>query len=103
LPTRIEWDAAARDQFRRLDHAIQLRLAKALARLAQLDDPEQRLIPYRQELAGLWKLRVGDYRVICDMLRDDAGRIVVVVHVVHRSRAYLPRDIASQTRRRNKD
>lgn len=80
-----------------------MRIAKALARLAQLDDPEQRLIPYRQELAGLWKPRVGDYRVICDMLRDDAGRIVVVVHVVHRSRAYLPRDIASLTRRRNKD
>ncbi len=103
LPTRIEWDADAREQFRRLDHAIQLRIGKALGRLAQIDNPEQRLIPYREELAGLWKLRVGDYRVICDLLRDDAGHIVVVVHVVHRSKAYLPRNIANLNRPRRDD
>ena len=103
MPTRIEWDAAARDQFRRLDHAIQQRIGKALGRLADLDDPEQRLIPYREDLAGLWKLRVGDYRVVCDLLRDDAGRIVVVVHVVHRSKAYLSRNIANLHRRRGED
>jgi mRNA interferase RelE/StbE len=101
LPTRIEWNSDAREQFRRLDHTIQQRIGKALGRLALLDDPEQRLIPYREELAGLWKLRVGDYRVICDLLRDDAGRIVLVVHMVHRSKAYLPRNIANLRRRRD--
>ncbi|PSN87628.1 hypothetical protein B9Q03_10285 [Candidatus Marsarchaeota G2 archaeon OSP_D] len=40
--------------------------------------------PLHGEFAGLYKLRVGDYRVIYAI----SGRDVIVLRVGHRSRAY---------------
>ncbi len=36
----------------------------------------------------LWRIRVGDYRVIYSI--DDAGPIVDILYVRHRSKAYPP-------------
>jgi mRNA interferase RelE/StbE len=36
--------------------------------------------------SGLWRLRVGDYRVIFEI--DDARRLVDVSHIRHRREAY---------------
>lgn len=93
LPTRIEWHRGAREDFARLDKALQQRIADAIGRLRFLDDARQRLVPYAENLKGFWKLRVGDYRLICELKRESDGQVVVVIHVVHRSRAYLARSV----------
>ncbi len=36
--------------------------------------------------AGLWRYRVGDYRIVCDI--EDGELVVLVVDVAHRSRIY---------------
>jgi mRNA interferase RelE/StbE len=36
--------------------------------------------------AGLWRYRVGDYRVICQL--EDELLLVLVVRISHRSEAY---------------
>jgi mRNA interferase RelE/StbE len=100
LPTRIEWLLNAREDLRRLGKAEQQRIADAVGRLRLLDDPRQRLSAYAEDLAGFWKLRVGDYRVVCE-LKLDGDHIVVVVQVVHRSRAYLPRNVRELRKRRS--
>ena len=51
-----------------------------------LDDPTARLKPLQHELAGLWRLRVGDYRVILDVRRDDV--VIVALDLGHRSDIY---------------
>ena len=42
--------------------------------------------PLRGELAGLHKLRVGDYRIVYQI--DESRRAVVVVRVGHRHNVY---------------
>ncbi len=34
----------------------------------------------------MWRIRVGDYRVIYEI--DDANEIIDIIHVRHRSKAY---------------
>lgn len=87
---RIEFHSGADDEFQALDKTIQKRISKALYALATLDDPRQRLIPYAASLSGFWKLRVGDYRLVCEIIERD-GMMVVIIHVAHRSRVYAPR------------
>jgi mRNA interferase RelE/StbE len=36
--------------------------------------------------AGLWRYRIGDYRLICHI--DDENRAVLVLRVAHRKQAY---------------
>ncbi len=53
--------------------------------LQETVDPRQRGKALAANLAGLWRYRVGDYRVICQM--EDAQLVVLVVGVSHRSEA----------------
>lgn len=92
---RIEWHPAALDEFASLDRTIQKRIKAAL------DDTQSlptRLKPYRSHLAGLCKLRIGDFRLICHAGR--ASDQLLVLLVAHRSKAYGRRSMASLQRRR---
>ena len=83
----IEYTETARDQLQGLDKPIAHRIVDYMSdRVASLDDPRSRGRALVGRLGGLWRYRVGDYRVICE-LRDDALR-VLVVRIAHRSRAY---------------
>lgn len=72
--------------------ADQKRIRKALHGLESLDDARQRLVPYAGSLSGYWKLRIGDYRLVCQILTRN-GRVVLIVHVAHRSVVYAPRGL----------
>lgn len=83
----IEYTARSRAQLDRLDRPVAQRIADYLAqRVATLADPRRRGKELTGNYAGQWAYRVGDYRVICDI--QDAGLIVLVVRVGHRSRVY---------------
>lgn len=75
-------------ELERLDKPVGRRIAKRINWLAaNLDSisPE----PYTGDLAGLYKLRVGDYRVIYQILH---GEQVVVIHQMgHRGEIYRKR------------
>lgn len=83
---KIEFHPAAADDFVALDKSVQLRIRKVLEALAGTDDPRQRLIPYSGNLKGFWKLRCGDYRLVCELLTRNQDT-VLVIHIAHRSRA----------------
>ncbi len=66
---------------KRLDRPVQRRILSRLLSLAELDDPRHRLKPLSGPLAGLWRFRVDDFRVIVDvrvsevvLVAIDAGR-----------------------------
>ncbi|WP_105565985.1 type II toxin-antitoxin system RelE family toxin [Microbacterium halophytorum] len=71
---------------RRLDRRMQRRVLVALFGLVELPDPTVRLKPLRHSKAGLWRLRVGDYRVIVGVRRTEL--VVVALDVGHRGRIY---------------
>ena len=55
-------------------------------RIEVLGDPRQLGKALKGELATLWRYRVGDYRVICEL--QDGALIVLVVRVGHRKDIY---------------
>lgn len=82
-PWRVEFARRADRDMRRLDPPVQRRVFVALDRLAA-DDPSLDVL----KLTGqeTWRLRVGDWRVLFE--RDEAIRVIGVVRVLPRGRAY---------------
>lgn len=62
------------------------RIRDELARIAELDDPRSRGKALTGNLSGLWRYRVGDYRILCDI--EDDVLVVLVVDVGHRGKVY---------------
>lgn len=94
----VEWHSDAIDDLLRIDTESQRRIRKALAELEQLEDARRRLVPYAATLKGFWKLRVGDYRLVCQ-LRERDGQVVLIIHVAHRSIVYHSRNVRTVTNR----
>lgn len=77
----------ARRQLKKLDRSTAQTLVRYLNRLVlETEDPRQRGKGLTANLTGLWRYRVGDYRVICDI--QDGELVVLVLQVSHRSQAY---------------
>jgi mRNA interferase RelE/StbE len=55
-------------------------------RVALLDNPRDIGDPLKGALSGLWRYRVGDYRVICEL--QDEALVVLVVRIGHRRAVY---------------
>jgi len=83
----VEFDDRARRELRKLDPKVQQDILRYLReRIAGSSDPRQFGKPLRMNLAGLWRYRVGDYRLIC---RFEEDRLVVfVIKVAHRREVY---------------
>jgi mRNA interferase RelE/StbE len=82
----LQFTPRARRNLKRLDPVTARRITSALARLASLDDPTGSCKALSGPLTGLWRLRVGDYRIVLDI---DRGRLVLLtVEIDHRSAIY---------------
>ena len=74
----IEYTETARTQLRKLDKQMARRLVDYMnERIARLEDPRGLGTALTGPLGGLWRYRVGDCRVICDV-QDGALRVLVV-------------------------
>jgi mRNA interferase RelE/StbE len=85
---RLRIIPTATRELERLVKPVARRIAERINWLAaNLDDirPE----PYKGDLAGLYKFRVGDYRVIFQILHDE--KVIVIHQVGHRSEIYRKR------------
>jgi mRNA interferase RelE/StbE len=84
---QIEFDDRARKELRRLDAVIQKSILHYLrTRLAPAPDPRQLGKALSGELAGLWRYRVGDWRMICRI--EDRKLVVLVLVIGHRRDIY---------------
>lgn len=75
--------SSAEKDFKKIDRQIQERILKKLSDLEQ--DPNIG-IPLTGNLAGLWKLRIGDYRVVYQIKNQEL--IVLVLKIGHRKNVY---------------
>lgn len=74
-------------QLKRLDRSTAQNLLRYLnSLLREVEDPRQRGKGLTANLTGLWRYRVGDYRVICEI--QDGELVVLVLQVAHRSQVY---------------
>lgn len=70
----------------RLDRPLAARVLKALTALENLDDPTKRCKALSGPYTGLWRLRVGDYRVILDIRRGEL--VIIALDLGNRSSIY---------------
>ena len=84
---RIEITRTAERQITKLDRPAQRSIQRFLRdRLTPADDPRQWGKPLHGEKRGLWRYRVGDYRLICEI--QDEKITVLVLEVGHRKDVY---------------
>jgi mRNA interferase RelE/StbE len=87
LAWRFEFTPAAQRELAKLDQKNATRIVKYLNdTLSSCSDPRQRGKGLTENFSGLWRYRVGDYRVICE-IKDDY-LVVLVVRINHRSMVY---------------
>lgn len=84
---RVDFTPAAAKQLRKLDRQIGGRIAAYLQEVvSSCGHPRERGRGLTANRAGLWRYRVGDYRVICDLEEDQL--LVLVVQIGHRREVY---------------
>lgn len=89
----IEYTDTARNQLGKLDKKIARRIVDYMdRRVAGSEDPRSAGRALTGLLGDLWRYRVGDYRVICD-IQDTALR-VLVVRIGNRREVYSKRGFA---------
>ena len=72
-------------QLKKLDSAISKRVLDYLEQIELLDNPRSRGKALTSNLSGLWRYRVGNYRILC-RINDD--RLIITVIDGHRSTVY---------------
>ena len=83
----VEWDDRARKELRKLDVQVQRTLLRYFReRIAVDDDPRRFGKPLRHTMQGLWRYRVGDYRLVCHI--EHQRCVVLVLAVGHRGAVY---------------
>jgi len=87
LAWKIELTELAIKQLKKMGHNEAKRITHYLRkRIEPLDDPRQLGKPLTGNLSTLWRYRVGDYRLICELKENEL--IVLVVRVGHRKGIY---------------
>lgn len=85
LQTSPQFDKAAR----RLDRPVLTRIKTYLEEVCQLDDPRQRGKGLTADLAGYWRYRIGDWRVVVEI--RDQELVLIAIGLGHRSEIYRQR------------
>ncbi|WP_439569525.1 type II toxin-antitoxin system RelE family toxin [Sphingopyxis sp.] len=82
----IELDDGARRAFRKIAREQADRITRYLEELTALEDPRQRGKALTGSLKGLWRYRVGDYRIVVRIY--DERLVVLVLTLAHRREGY---------------
>lgn len=82
LETSAQFDKAAH----KLDRPVLRRVKAYLDEVCELEDPRSRGKGLSADLAGYWRYRVGDYRVIVE-IRENV-LVIVAIGLGHRSDIY---------------
>ena len=82
----IDYSGKALRQIGKLEKQTAKRILKSMEKIAELEDARSLGHALTGPLGMLWRYRVGDYRVICD-IQDMIVRILVI-EVGHRSDIY---------------
>ena len=77
----------ARKEFLKLDRQVQKDILRYFdTRLAGTGNPRRFAKALRGDLVGVWRYRVGDFRILCQI--KDKQLLILVVSVGHRKSVY---------------
>jgi len=87
LAWNVELIESAKRQLAKLDRQWQAAILDYLEdEIAPLEDPRGRGKPLVVDRKGLWRYRVGDYRILCEL--RDSELLVLVIAIGHRRKIY---------------
>jgi len=87
LAWKIEYDPGALQDLKKLDRAVQREIIDYIDnRIANARTPRDFGKPLRGSRFGLWRYRVRDCRIICEL--QEKRLVVLVVAIGHRSTIY---------------
>lgn len=81
---RVEFTTAAAKEIRKLDPQIRRRILVGIAELER--EPRPQGVRKLSGYDNAWRVRIGDYRVLYEVIDDEV--IVTVVRVAHRRDVY---------------
>lgn len=83
----VDFTASALKQLKKIDKKWQSKILDYLDdEVAPLDNPQDKGKALVGNKKGLWRYRVGDYRVICQIIEDDF--VIVAITIGHRKNVY---------------
>ena len=83
---KVDLSAKAQDFYRKADRPLARKLARCFDQLERDPRSHPNCKPLTGNLAGLYRYRVGNYRVIYRI--DEQKKLVFVLQIAHRSEAY---------------
>lgn len=93
--TTVEYTPESAKELSKLDRQAASRIRAYMGEVGKLADPRSRGKGLTSNLSGLWRYRVGDYRIISRITEtrpeDEPPQTVItvlVVHIGHRSEIY---------------
>jgi len=87
LAWQVEVTDRAQRELKRLDHSTQRRIGAFIRKRLMTEESPRRFGKALQgTLAGLWRYRIGDYRLICRIIDDRC--VVLALSIDHRSKVY---------------
>ena len=83
---KIDFARRAEQALSKIDTTSAKRILKELNIVSQIDNPRSKGRALKGELTGYWRYRVGNYRVICDIV--DSQMLVLAIDLGHRRDIY---------------
>ncbi|MBZ5545028.1 MAG: type II toxin-antitoxin system RelE/ParE family toxin [Acidobacteriia bacterium] len=83
----VSFEPRALGELKKVDRPAQRRVARFLQeRIAGNHDPRDFGKPLTSDKVGLWRYRIGQYRIVCRI--DNERRAVLVLRIAHRKDVY---------------
>ena len=82
---KIIFTKRAEKDLKSLSPEVKKLIAKAINKKL-LPNPDSALIPLKEKLKGIYKFRVGTYRILCE--KRSTTLVIVVVKIGHRKEIY---------------
>lgn len=83
----IELSDDAKQDLQKLDKPVQKRIVAFLQdRIKPADNPRTSGKALQGNLSGLWRYRIGDYRLLCRI--EEGVLVVLVIEIGHRREVY---------------
>ncbi len=83
---KIDFTRRAEKALSKIDTTSAKRILKELNIVSQIDNSRSKGRALKGELTGYWRYRVGNYRVICDIV--DSQMLVLAIDLGHRRDIY---------------
>ncbi|MCL2785060.1 MAG: type II toxin-antitoxin system RelE/ParE family toxin [Propionibacteriaceae bacterium] len=82
----LAYSEQAAEQLRHLNKETVIRIKSYIDKVLELEDPRSRGQGLSGSLAGYWRYRIGDYRVVVAI--EDDRLVIIALTIAHRSTVY---------------